>query len=223
MDLYTSTYAAANSSTRGNIPIEFSVAPRSPRNAVTSSKVQDKVTLSPEGKNISRRYALFPNNADSSTEKNVKGVEQQELSQIQKLKRRDIEVRTHEQAHLSAAGSYAKGGASFTFQKGADGKSYAVGGEVGIDVTKESTPEATISKMRTIKRAALAPANPSSADRRIASQATVKESEARKELLVSQQEELLHEDSKENPLVKSRTDKGDTDFTIVSSLSSLTA
>lgn len=116
------------------------------------------------------------------TESSSTSLTQQELSQLQKLKRRDSEVRTHEQAHLSAAGQYARGSASFTFQKGPDGNSYAVGGEVPIDLSTEQTPAATISKMQAVKRAALAPASPSATDRQIASQAAAKESQARQEL-----------------------------------------
>ena len=56
-----------------------------------------------------------------------------EKKQVQKLKNRDREVRAHEAAHLAAAGPYATRGASFSYQKGPDGRQYAVGGEVGID------------------------------------------------------------------------------------------
>ncbi|NOQ47505.1 MAG: catalase, partial [Desulfobulbaceae bacterium] len=97
------------------------------------------------------------------------------------LKQRDREVRAHEQAHLANAGQYA-GGPSYSYQQGPDGKRYAVGGEVPIDVSKKRTPEQTIQKMRTVRRAALAPANPSSADRSIAASASRKEAEARREL-----------------------------------------
>jgi hypothetical protein len=109
---------------------------------------------------------------------NLKPLSDTELRQIQELKNRDTEVRAHEQAHLSAAGQYATGGPSFSYQTGADGRQYAVGGSVPIDTGKESTPEATIIKMRTVKRAALAPASPSPADRQIAAQAAMKELQA---------------------------------------------
>lgn len=153
----------------------------------------DPVTLSREGKERSLRTGFKEN-------ENKLQLDRQEIQQLQNLKRRDMEVRTHEQAHLSAAGRYARGSASFTLQKGPDGRSYAVGGEVGIDVGKESTPEATLAKMQTIKRAALAPANPSAADRRIAAQATVKEAQARQELLMKTQEELLQTISADEPV-----------------------
>jgi hypothetical protein len=53
---------------------------------------------------------------------------------------------------------------------------------VPIDVSQEKTPEETIQKMQAVKRAALAPADPSSADRSIAASATSLESQARQEL-----------------------------------------
>ena len=116
----------------------------------------------------------------------------EELEQLTELKARDTEVRAHEQAHLAAAGGHATGGASFSFQKGPDGQNYAVGGEVGIDLSSENDPSATIQKMQTIQRAATAPANPSSTDRQVAAQASVKEAQARQELLQEQQEILLN-------------------------------
>jgi multidrug efflux pump subunit AcrA (membrane-fusion protein) len=152
----------------------------------------DKVTLSQEGKERASRSEAHDIDMEAPLTGGAINLDKQELSQLQQIKLRDGEVRTHEQAHLSAAGQYARGGASFTYQKGPDGVSYAVAGEVNIDVTKESSPEATIAKMQTIKRAALAPANPSGADRRIAAQANVKEAQARQELLQVQQEELLN-------------------------------
>jgi hypothetical protein len=202
MQLNTNIFPAGNSGVGGTAPGRPPEARLSPEND-RFFKQQDKITLSQEGKDqaASRSDSSYQNSR-SRAEQNLEAPDKQELAQLQQLKHRDIEVRTHEQAHLSAAGLYAKGGASFTLQKGIDGKSYAVAGEVGIDVGKESTPEATITKMQTIKRAALAPANPSGADRRIASQATVKESEARKELLLSRQQELIQGGSVDNPLAE---------------------
>lgn len=162
--------------------------------------VEDSVSLSQEGKDKASRSDSPFATQNATTNQGTENLDQEELKQLQQLKRRDTEVRSHEQAHLSAAGRYARGGASFTYQKGPDGASYAIGGEVGIDVAKESTPEATITKMQAIKRAALAPAEPSGADKRIAAQANAKETQARQELLQSQQEELLLGESTTNAL-----------------------
>jgi len=120
----------------------------------------------------------------------------EEQQQLQQLKSRDQEVKAHEQAHLSAAGGIATGGASFTYQKGADGVNYAVGGEVSIDTSAVAgDPEATLKKAETIRRAAMAPANPSSQDRAVASQASAMANQARAELFQSHQDDSEKPDS----------------------------
>ncbi|MGD2116889.1 MAG: putative metalloprotease CJM1_0395 family protein [Chromatiales bacterium] len=114
----------------------------------------------------------------------------EEQAVINELKRRDAEVRAHEQAHLAAAGQYAKGAASYVFQKGPDGRNYAVGGEVRIDTSSvPGDPEATLRKAEQIKRAAFAPATPSGQDRAVAAQAASMAVKARIELSRQQIEE----------------------------------
>ncbi len=114
-----------------------------------------------------------------------------EQQQVQKLQARDREVRTHEQAHLSAAGGLAIGGASFTFQAGPNGQRYAVGGEVSIDTSAvPGDPKATLQKAETIRRAALAPAEPSSQDFRVAAEASQMAARARQELAQLQRDPL---------------------------------
>ncbi|NRR32397.1 catalase [Oxalobacteraceae bacterium] len=113
------------------------------------------------------------------------------LALIDKLKSRDTEVRQHEQAHLAAAGGLAVSGASYTYQRGPNGIDYAVGGEVHIDTAPGRTPEETIARAHTIQAAALAPAEPSGADRSVAAQAQQLEQQARAELAVQQTEAAL--------------------------------
>ncbi|HHL71839.1 MAG TPA: hypothetical protein ENJ29_04935 [Bacteroidetes bacterium] len=109
---------------------------------------------------------------------------EEEKQQVEKLQKRDREVRAHEQAHLSAAGGYARGGASYTFETGPDGRRYATGGEVPIDTSEvPDDPQATIRKMAIIRKAALAPQNPSGADRNIAASAAMKSAQAMREML----------------------------------------
>ena len=118
-----------------------------------------------------------------------------EQQQIEELKARDTEVRIHEQAHASVGGKYA-GSPSYEYQRGPDGTNYAVGGEVQIDVAEiPGDPQATIEKMQTVRAAALAPAEPSGADRSIAADATQKLVAAQAELAAPQNEE---DDSAEN-------------------------
>ncbi len=91
------------------------------------------------------------------------------VREVQQLAQRDQEVRAHEQAHLSAAGSRATSGASFTYTEGPDGKRYATGGEVSVNTSPvQGDPEATLRVAELIQRAALAPAEPSAQDRQVA-------------------------------------------------------
>ena len=93
-------------------------------------------------------------------------------------------------------GAYA-GAPSYTFQQGPDKKRYAVGGEVQIDTSKERTPEATARKMQIVIRAALAPAEPSSQDMRVAQQARASLQEAQAEMRAQAAEELRGGDEAE--------------------------
>ena len=120
--------------------------------------------------------------ADESERQNTEQLTEQEQQKLRELKARDREVRAHEQAHSAAGGRYA-GAASYSFQRGPDGQSYAVGGEVGIDISPVAgDPMATISKMQAVYRAALAPAEPSTQDRRVAAEAASQVAAARAEL-----------------------------------------
>ena len=124
----------------------------------------------------------------SAQSQQPKGDRTEELSeaerlQVSELKQRDAEVKAHEAAHLGAAGGLARGGASYEYQKGPDGQNYAVGGEVSIDSAPvEGNPNATITKSQQIRSAALAPANPSAQDHKVAAKASQMEAEARSEL-----------------------------------------
>lgn len=138
-----------------------------------------------------------PGNAQESEElQEVTAREQQEARQtaqeeqklekdleiIRELAARDREVRSHEQAHQAVGGQYA-GAMEFTYKQGPDGKRYAVGGEVAIDVSKvPGDPQATLEKADRVRRAALAPAEPSTQDRQVAALATQIGIEAQAEL-----------------------------------------
>lgn len=118
--------------------------------------------------------------APGTDEATLSDEQQQEVAE---LKERDAEVRRHEQAHVAAGGQYVSGGPSFEYETGPDGKRYATGGEVQIDVSAvDGDPEKTIQKMRQVRAAAMAPAEPSNQDRRVASEAAQLQAEAQAEL-----------------------------------------
>ena len=117
------------------------------------------------------------------TEQRVEAQQRQDQQIIRQLSQRDAEVRAHEQAHAAVGGQYA-GSANFSYERGPDGVNYAVGGEVPIDVSVISgDPQATLEKMLVVQRAALAPAEPSSQDRRVAALAANQANQARAEIL----------------------------------------
>jgi hypothetical protein len=107
---------------------------------------------------------------------------EEERAEVAELRKRDAEVRAHEAAHQAAAGS-AGGGATFTYATGPDGKQYAVGGEVSVQIRSGNTPEETIRNAARVRAAALAPADPSAQDRAVAAEAAAMEAAARAELM----------------------------------------
>jgi len=108
--------------------------------------------------------------------------QQQDQQILRELSARDLEVRQHEMAHQAAGGGHT-GAVSYSYQRGPDGRMYAVGGEVSIDTSAVSdSPQATLEKADAIVRAAMAPAEPSSQDYRVAASARAMASEARAEL-----------------------------------------
>ncbi len=114
---------------------------------------------------------------------------EEERAEIEELRKRDQEVRQHEQLHKATAGQYARGAPSYEYKTGPDGKRYAVSGKVNIDTSPvPNDPEATINKMRQIQQAANAVADPSTADQQVAAQAAATEREARSELAARQAE-----------------------------------
>lgn len=130
----------------------------------------------------------------------IRELSPKEKQRVAELKAIDQSVRQHEQAHLSAAGGLAHGGASFSYVTGPDGKQYAVGGEVQIDTSGvPDDPAATITKAQNIRRAALAPAKPSSQDQRVAARATQLEFEARAALAQERTEEAREQTAPEEP------------------------
>lgn len=120
---------------------------------------------------------------DNQKEDPVTGLTPEEEKEVKKLKKQDAAVKAHEQAHLAAGGGLVRGGASFEFERGPDGKQYATSGEVNIDISPvKGDPQATILKMNKVRRAAMAPAAPSARDRAVAAKASRTEAKARAEL-----------------------------------------
>jgi hypothetical protein len=101
-----------------------------------------------------------------------------EKQQIQDLQKRDREVKAHEMAHVSAGAS----SPTYEYETGPDGRQYAIGGEAQIDVSSEGEPRKDIEKAGKVRRAAMAPAEPSQQDRQVAASADKLKLEALVEL-----------------------------------------
>jgi len=135
-------------------------------------------------------------NPDSEDKQALREQQREEASVVRQLRARDREVRAHEAAHVAAGGSLVRGGPSFTYQTGPDGRSYAIGGEVQIDVSAVANdPQATLAKSSQIRAAALAPANPSAQDLRVAANANRLASQARIDIAVQRREEAQLEEN----------------------------
>ena len=164
---------------------ESSIVPETP--AIQSKGVSEDVADAVKGSDSEGEEA---NTSGESQAKSASGekLTEEEQAEVEDLKARDQEVRTHEQAHKSAGGQYAAA-PTYTYERGPDGKQYVTDGEVSIDIGEESDPQATINKMQVVKRAAMAPAQPSAQDRRVYAEATQKEAQARQELNEQKAEE----------------------------------
>ena len=139
---------------------------------------------------VDKASASGPKLVKDSDEKGPDGLTEEDRQKVEELKRRDAEVRAHEQAHAAAGGPYA-GAPRFRFVRGPDGKFYAVAGEVSIDTSAvPGNPRATIRKMQQVKRAALAPQEPSAQDRRVAAEAERKILQARQEIREEENEQV---------------------------------
>ncbi|MDY5115048.1 MAG: putative metalloprotease CJM1_0395 family protein [Campylobacter sp.] len=122
------------------------------------------------------------NNDKNAGQKNIGELSREEQRIVSELQAADTNVRAHEAAHMAAGGGLTSP-ASYTYERGPDNKMYAVAGEVGISTSQGNTPQESLNKAQTIRRAALAPADPSPQDLKVAAQAASMEMNARAEIL----------------------------------------
>ncbi len=103
-------------------------------------------------------------------------------AEVAKLKQTDQHVRQHEAAHASAGGALA-GSPTYDYTTGPDGQRYVIGGETPIRIpsVSASNPAQSIQELEQVVHAALAPSDPSSQDRAVASQAETEIAKAQSE------------------------------------------
>ena len=121
--------------------------------------------------------------------KNVNELNPSEKQMLGELQARDAEVRQHEAAHKAAGAP--TGAASYTYQKGPDGRMYAIGGEVSVTMKSGSTPEETIANAQAVIASAMAPADPSPQDHAVASSARMMMLKAQQEKAKETQEQAM--------------------------------
>ncbi len=143
--------------------------------------------VSSAGPTVPPTQAVRRNTGASGVSQDVQP-DPRDQAEIRRLQARDREVRAHEQAHQAAGGSLVASAASFTYVTGPDGRRYATGGEVSVDTSPGRTPEETLRRAQQIRRAALAPAQPSGQDRSVAAQAQQMETQARQELMAERRQ-----------------------------------
>lgn len=185
MQISSAYPSAAYSALQGGAGVRAAPAPvlssLSPATAERQDSTPRPSTLAPVEQSSSSERPRLRGDEDAAERRHLAQQEQQIQAEIKSLAARDREVRTHEQAHVAAGGQYA-GAASYQYERGPNGVSYAVAGEVRISTSEEPTPEATLRKAQIIRRAALAPAEPSPQDRRVAAMAAQMETAARAEI-----------------------------------------
>ncbi|GAA5182951.1 hypothetical protein GCM10025771_33410 [Niveibacterium umoris] len=138
---------------------------------------------------VARTFASASTQGVSSRPKSAsKQTTPEETQKLNELKARDREVREHEQAHISAGGALIRGGASYKYETGPDGKQYAIGGDVSIDVSPGRNAADTIRRAEQIREAALAPKEPSAQDYSVAAQASGMQAKAQAEASKSGQD-----------------------------------
>jgi hypothetical protein len=153
------------------------------RNSAATGKQQANAS---EGESTSTNSNKLESETTNKSDPALEAKEQRQAAQdtatVRELAAIDRKVRAHEQAHASVGGVYA-GAPSFTYQTGPNGVRYAVGGEVSIDISSvPGNPEATLRKAEQVRRAALAPADPSPTDRQVAATAQAIATKARFEI-----------------------------------------
>jgi hypothetical protein len=103
---------------------------------------------------------------------NPKNYDEKEFERVlEKFKRTDAQVRSHEQVHATIGQTTAP--ISYNYQQGPDGKMYAVGGNVRFDTSIPDDPKAAAFKLDQIAKAASAPTDLSGADTMIANQSNL--------------------------------------------------
>ncbi|MCM1130004.1 MAG: hypothetical protein NC211_08930 [Alistipes senegalensis] len=212
-------YSQAVRAAAGRIPAGMAFSGTTDRGdqagSIVSSALQDTGFNNEEeesGEAIPAQEGIFPGSQASRLPGSGKEEDAENdaavSAEIAELKQREQEVIAHEAAHKAAGGQYA-GAASYTYTTGPDNKKYIDGGEVSIHTPATNDPEEALKIAETIRRAALAPANPSSQDIAVAASASQEAAAARAEIARSEMTE-----KQDSGQAKNEKDADDTALTV---------
>lgn len=189
-------------------------------NTYTRQQVLEKRS---QASRLSRESGSGPQNGQTPASMEDSTVRMEISRQVQRLQQAEREVIAHEQAHMSVGGPYA-GSATYSYTEGPDGKRYVTGGEVSIHAPAGKDAEETARIMNQVKRAALAPANPSSQDMKVAARAAAAEQAALREQAIDKSleaSEALRQDIQSN--YKERLEERDSDISSQTKAEDVTA
>ncbi|WP_321371990.1 putative metalloprotease CJM1_0395 family protein [uncultured Desulfuromusa sp.] len=199
---YADSYQRTSPVSPGDIDSSAETTKRNKSEAATSDQAQD---LHLNGKPV------------SETDKRDVVELSREAEEVRTLQMRDREVRAHEAAHAAAGGAYA-GSPTYSFERGPDGRIYATGGSVSIDLSPiPGDPMATLQKAQQVRSAALAPAEPSGQDMKVAQKALSMAAEARSEIARQRSDDM--ELSTSGGLDKENAEGDDNKFVAADSVS----
>ncbi len=157
---------------------------------ISTDDIAAYASISPEA------IALYQSEQGSNSESNQKSntgsgndeLTQQEQREVSELKMTDSQVKAHEHAHKAAAAGLSTSGPNYEYETGPDGKKYAVAGDVNVSYKHSDDPEVNLRNAQQLRASALAPADPSSQDRKVAMQAEREIAQARQEIMEEQRQ-----------------------------------
>jgi SprA-related family len=168
----------ATRSAQGDPQVRPPSDPPEPTTQVSWDAPETQATAPSESAEASPSEDAPPMQGQAQGQASIDGLTQAQRDMVTELAQRDREVHAHEAAHQAAGGGLV-GAASYTYQEGPDGRSYAIGGEVPIQIPASDNPSEMISIAQRVRAAALAPANPSGQDLAVANAAVQMEAQAR--------------------------------------------
>ncbi len=154
--------------------------------ATSTDDIAAYASISPEA--IALYQAEQGSNSESNTGSGNDELTQQEQREVSELKMTDSQVKAHEHAHKAAAAGLSTSGPNYEYETGPDGKKYAVAGDVNVSYKHSDDPEVNLRNAQQLRASALAPADPSSQDRKVAMQAEREIAQAKQEIMEEQRQ-----------------------------------